>query len=136
MTEENEFDAAGEARMWQITEQQDSFEREHEDDPGSVFNKGYRQGVKRITGMRWDRALPKFKEFLESQGQTKEAVEELLLKHRQNGFTGAKITRLRDEFAAWWEAEKSRKARESRKERGKRGRVKSKDDKRLGAKKI
>jgi hypothetical protein len=131
MTEETEFDPE-EERLLQVAEQQDSFDRQHEDDP-SRFQKGYERGVKRITGeKRWDRALEKFREFLESQAQTKEAVEQLLVKYRQKGFTGAKIIRLQNEFAVWWRAEKSRKARESRKVRGKRGRVKSKNDKRLG----
>jgi hypothetical protein len=132
MSEETEFDPE-EAELRQVNEQQDSFDREHEDDP-SFFQIGHVRGVKRITGeKRWDRALEKFREFLESQGQTKEAVEQLLVKYRQKGFTGAKIIRLQNGFVPWSQAEKSRKARESRKVRGKRGRVKSKNDKRLGA---
>jgi hypothetical protein len=130
MTEETEFDPE-EEQLRQVGEQQDSFDREHEDDP-SGFQKGYVRGVKQITGMRWDRALPKFRDFLESQGHSKEEVEQLLAKYRQNGFTGAQIIRLQKGFAAWWPAEKSRKARESRKARRKRGRVTSENDKRLG----
>jgi hypothetical protein len=129
MTDETDLDPE-EVRLRQVAEQQDSFEREHEDDP-SFFQKGYVRGVELITGKkRWGRALPKFRAFLESQAQTKEAVEQLDVKYRQNGFSGAKIIRLRDDFVAWWKEEKSRKAKQNR---AKRGRVKSKNDKRLGA---
>jgi hypothetical protein len=136
MTEENDLDPEGES-LRQVGEQQDSFDREHEDDPSAEFLQiGYERGVKRITGKkRWDRALQKLREFHESQGLTKEEVEQLLVQYRQKGFSGQKIIRLQNEFAVWWQAEKSRKARESRKARkagGKRGRVKSKNDKRLG----
>jgi hypothetical protein len=106
MTEETEFDPE-EARLRQVGEQQDSFDREHENDPDSFFHKGYKQGVKLITGeKRWDRALPKFRAFLESQPETKEAVEQLLVRYRQNGFTGAKIIRLQHDFAMWKAEEK------------------------------
>jgi hypothetical protein len=118
MTEETEFDPE-EERLMQVAEQQDSFDRQHEDDP-SGFQKGYEKGVKLITGKeKWDRALQQFRDYLESQGRTKEEVEQLLVQYRQKGFTGAKIIRLQNEFAAWWKEEKSRKARESRKARGK-----------------
>ena len=120
MTEESEFDPE-EERLRQVAEQQDSFDREHEDD-SSFFQKGYEKGVKRITGKtKWDRALQRFRDYLESQGLTKEEVEQLLVKYRQKGFTGAQIIRLQNGLAVWWQAEKSRKAHESRKARGKRG---------------
>ena len=48
MTEETEFDPE-EARLRQVGEQQDSFEREHEDDP-LLVQIGYERGVKQITG--------------------------------------------------------------------------------------
>src|SRR5215475_7029788 len=103
MIEENALDPE-EARLRQLGEQQDSFDREHEDDP-SFFQIGYARGLKRITGeKRPDRALEKFRAYLESQGPTKEEVEQLLVKYRQNGFTGAQIIRLQNGFVAWWQA--------------------------------
>ena len=117
MTEETEFDPE-EERLRQVGEQQDSFDREHEDNP-SGFQIGYERGVKLITRKKkkWDRALQQFRDYLESQGLTKEEVEQVLVQYRQKGFTGAKIIRLKNKFAVWWQAEKSRKARESRSKR-------------------
>ncbi len=121
MTEENDLDPE-EERLRQVAEQQDSFDKEHEDDPSAEFLQiGYERSVQLIAGKKkkWDRALQQFRDFLESQGRTKEEVEQLLVQYRQKGFTGAQIIRLQNEFAVWWQAEKSRKARESRKARGK-----------------
>jgi hypothetical protein len=120
----DEFDDLEGARLQQLGEQQDSFEREHEDDPSS-FQIGYVRGVKLITGKkRWDLALRRVQEFLDSQGFSKKERQQFLSQHRQKGFTGAKIIRLQKEGAAWWKKEKSRKARKSRKERGKKKRTK------------
>jgi hypothetical protein len=97
------------------TEQLDKELDKHADDPASSpFRFGYERGIKKITKENnWSRALEKVREF-ESRGRTKRAVDKLFAAYRENGFTGAKINKLRGDFGAWWEKEKSRKARESR----------------------
>jgi hypothetical protein len=121
-----------ERELEKATEQMDN---EQADDPNSPFHFKYQRGVKLITGeKRRERALSRFRAFLGSQEKTKGTIDQLLTEYRQNGFTGGKISHLREEFATWKAEEKSRMAKQSRAQRkGRQGRVKSKDDKRLGA---
>jgi hypothetical protein len=109
-----------ERELLKAIEQSDKFDREHADEPDSFFHKGYEEGVKLITGeKRWSRALRQFRAFLESRVKTEQAVDRLLIRYRQFGFTGAKIISLRDDFSTWKVKDKSHKARESRAVRSK-----------------
>ena len=105
-----------ERELEEATEQADKKLEGQADDPdSSPFHFGYERGVKLITLQKgWDRALERFKDFLKSQVKEEGKVEELLTTYRQKGFTGAKISSLRNDLVVWWEKEKSRKASASR----------------------
>ncbi|PYJ78990.1 MAG: hypothetical protein DME69_06485 [Verrucomicrobia bacterium] len=81
--------------------------------------------VKFITGQnRPDRALPWFRRFLKSHFGNEDMAEYLETAFPED------LDSLKDAFTKWKPEELSRQRREAR---GKRGRVKSKNDKRLGA---
>jgi len=87
--------------------------------------------VKVITGQdRLDRALPWFRRFLASRFANEDMAERAIAKYREMVLAPQDLDSLKDEFARWRRGEVSRKRREAR---GKRGRVRSKSDKRLGA---
>jgi len=94
----------------------------------------FERGVKFITGEnRLDCALPWFRRFLQSRFADEDMVERAMAKYREKRFVFGEPYSLKDEFAKWKCEEKSRNAQLSRESRGKRGRVRSKSDKRLGA---
>ena len=94
----------------------------------------FERGVKFITGEdRLDRALPWFRRFLKSRFANEDMAEKAMAEYREKRFAPREPYSLKDEFAKWKRLEKSRNAQGSRKARGKRGRVRSKRDKRLGA---
>jgi hypothetical protein len=87
--------------------------------------------VKVITGQnRLDRALPWFRRFLNSRCANEDMTERAMAKYREMVFDPEDLNSRKDAFAKWKTAELSRVRREAR---SKRGRVKSKNDKRLGA---
>ena len=99
---------------------------------GGYFN--FERGVKFITGEnRLDRALPWFRRFLKSRFANEDMAEKAMAEYRQKRFAPREPYSLMDEFAKWKRKEKSRNAKLSREARAKRGRVRSKSDKRLGA---
>jgi hypothetical protein len=92
------------------------------------------RGVKLITKeTRLDRAIPWFLPFVRSRSADEKVFERAIAELQEKGFKPHQVVTLRDAFAEWKAEEKSRKAKESRRARGKRGRVRSKNDKRLGA---
>ena len=94
----------------------------------------FERGVKVITGEnRLDRALPAFRRFLKSRFANEDMAERAMAEYREKRFAPLEPYSLKDEFVKWKRLEKSRLAQGSRKARGKRGRVRSKRDKRLGA---
>jgi hypothetical protein len=91
-------------------------------------------GVKFITGEnRLDCALPWFRRFLKSRCASDDIAERAIAEYREKKFAPREPYSLKDEFKKWKREEKSRNAKLSREARGKRGRVRSKSDKRLGA---
>jgi hypothetical protein len=102
-----------------------------------AFASGYfdfERGVKAITGEnRLDRALLWFRRFLKSRCSNEDMAQSEIAKYRKEGFASRAPWLLKNEFAKWKREEKSRNAKMSREARGKRGRVRSKSDKRLGA---
>ena len=94
----------------------------------------FERGVKVITGEnRLDRALPSFRRFLKSRFANEDMAERALAEYRGKRFAPREPYTLKDEFAKWKRKEKSSNAKLSRVARAKRGRVRSKSDKRLGA---
>jgi hypothetical protein len=91
------------------------------------------RGVKLIIKeKRLDRAMPWFRRFETSRYADVETAERAIAEARENGFTSRRIVILRRDFAKWKAEEKSRAASQSGK-KGAQGRVRSKNDKRLGA---
>ena len=94
----------------------------------------FNRGVKLITReKRLDRALKWFGPFILSRSADAATAERAIAEDREKGFATHQVVTLRDQFRVWKAEEKSRKARESRAAHRKPGRVKSKNDKRLGA---
>ena len=94
----------------------------------------FERGVKFITGEdRPDYALPWFRRFLRSRCADEDMAERAMAEYREKRFAPGQPYSLKDEFAKWKREEKSRNTKLSRAARGKRGRVRSKSDKRLGA---
>jgi hypothetical protein len=99
---------------------------------GGYFD--FERAVQFITGKdRPDYALAWFRRFLKSRFADEDMAERAMAEYREKRFAPREPYSLKDEFAKWKRLEKSRLAQESRKARGKRGRVRSKRDKRLGA---
>ena len=124
MTEETEFDPEearlrrAEERVWKVIGSPCPFNR----------------GVKLITReKRLDRAWKWFRPFILSRSADAATAERAIAELLEKGFATHQVVSLRDQFAVWKSAEKSRKAKESRAAPRKRGRVKSENDKRLGA---
>jgi hypothetical protein len=91
----------------------------------------FERGVKVITGQdRLDRALPWFRRFLNSDFANEDKAERAMAEYREKGFAPRELYSLKNAFAKWRTGEVSRKRSEAR---AKRGRVRSKNDKRLGA---
>jgi hypothetical protein len=91
----------------------------------------FERGVKFITGQdRLDRALPWFRRFLKSRFANEDVAEKAMAEYREKAFAPEQLDSLKDAFAKWRTGEVSRTRSEAR---AKRGRVKSKNDKRLGA---
>ena len=94
----------------------------------------FKKGVKLITReKRFDRAEKWFWSFILSRSADAATAERAIAELQEKGFAAHQVVTLRDQFRVWKAHEKSRKAKESRAARRKRGRVKSKNDKRLGA---
>ena len=95
----------------------------------------FERGVKFITGeSRLDRALFSFRRFLKSRFANEDMAERAIAEYSEKAFGSVEESySLKDKFAKWKREEKSCNAKASRKARGKRGRVRSKSDKRLGA---
>jgi hypothetical protein len=94
----------------------------------------FERGVKLITReKRLDRAMPWFRKFIRSRADTEEYADSEIASLRAEGFHLVQLDTLRRDFKKWKVEEKSRVAKQSREARGKRGRVRSKNDKRLGA---
>jgi hypothetical protein len=89
----------------------------------------FERGVKVITGEnRPERALRWFRRFLKSRFADGDMAERVMAEYRQKGFASSRsLFALKDEFAKWKRKEKSRSARQAR------GGVRSKSDKRRGA---
>ena len=85
-------------------------------------------GVKFITKeKRFDRALPWFRRFIRSRVQTEKKRDAVIAGARAKGFDFYELETLPGYFAEWKAGEKSRTAQRER------GRVRSKGDKRMGA---
>ena len=94
----------------------------------------FERGVKVITGEnRLDCALRWFRRFMKSRLANEDMAERAMAEYRKKRFAPREPYSLRDEFARWKREEKSRNAKLSREARGKRGRLRSKSDKRHGA---
>jgi hypothetical protein len=93
----------------------------------------FERGVKLITGgKRLDRAMPWFRKFLRSHMGTEKEGDEMMARYRASGITTVWVGLLREAFKKWKRLEKSRAASQSGK-KGAQGRVRSRNDKRLGA---
>ena len=128
MTEENEFDP-------EVAELRQAYEELFKE-IGRVQCE-FKQGVKSITEeKRPVRALDWFCRFIRSRAETEELASKEIANYRINGFGIMRVDILRRDFAEWKPLEISRSAKRSAEqsveERRKRGRVKSKNDKRLG----
>lgn len=124
MTEETDLDPEG-ARL-----------RRHSEKIGKVIGLhcAFNRGVKLITGeKRPDRALKWFGPFILSRSADAATAERAIAEVREKGFDTHQVVLLRDQFRVFKREEKSRKAKESRAAHRQRARVKSKNDKRLGA---
>jgi hypothetical protein len=93
----------------------------------------FKRGVKLITReKRLDRALKWFELFIRSRSDYRKRSKWAIAECRKEGFAPYQIVILRRDFAVWKAKIKSRQASSAAKKGGQ-GRVKSKDDKRLGA---
>jgi hypothetical protein len=95
----------------------------------------FERGVRLITKeRRLDRAIKWFQPFIRSRSADEKVFEGAMAELREKGFKPHQIVTLRRPFAKWKAEEKSHKAKQSSVQRkGKQGRVRSKNDKRLGA---
>jgi hypothetical protein len=94
----------------------------------------FEKGVKLITReKRLERAMHWFRKFIRSRADTEEYADAEIASLRPKGFHFMQLDTLRRDFKEWKRLEKSRIAKQSRETRHKRGRVRSKDDNRLGA---
>jgi hypothetical protein len=94
----------------------------------------FERGVRLITKeRRLDRAMKWFLPFIRFRSADEKVFERAIAELQEKGFKPHQVVTLRDAFAKWKAEEKSRKAKQSRQARGKQGRVRSKNDKRLGA---
>jgi hypothetical protein len=90
--------------------------------------------VKLITHeKRLARALAWYRRFIRSRTDTEEYADAQIELNQTEGFYAWHLDILRQDFKKWKRLEKSRSAKQSVEKRHQRGRVKSKNDKRLGA---
>jgi hypothetical protein len=123
MTEETDLGAMG-ARLERASERYDKVIGERCE---------FERGVKLITKeKRFTRAVGWYERFIRSRSADVETAERAIAEDREKGFTSPRIDILRGAFKKWKAEEKSRAARQSGKKGGQ-GRVRSKNDKRLGA---
>jgi hypothetical protein len=98
----------------------------------------FKRGVKLITKeKRLERAMKWFKLFVRARSDYRKRSKKAIAKCRKEGFAPHQIVTLRRDFAVWKAKIKSRMAGSAAKKgaakKGRRGRVRSKNDKRLGA---
>jgi hypothetical protein len=100
--------------------------------------RGFLEGVKKITKEKEHpaRAVSWYRRFIRSRTDTEEHADAQIELNKAEGFGFMQLATLRRDFAKWKPLEISRSAKQRAKQsvekRRKRGRVKSKNDKRLG----
>ena len=98
----------------------------------------FKRGVKLITReKRLDRAMKRFKLFVRSRSDYRKRSKRAIAKSRKEGFAPHQIVILRRDYAVWKAKIKSRMAgiaaKKGAAKKVRQGRVRSKNDKRLGA---